>query len=136
MSTLSPFELARRNVVLSCSNDNPWAIRNPQDEARDLYRMVAKGSCSVDSIRELIDVPTNIEAALLAYAKAYPKDGERIHCVLQFRRKVGAYFEELVQQQEPLSASESQNFETEPNAELEPALTAGVGGPAVGPCTH
>jgi hypothetical protein len=47
-------------------------------------------------MRELIYVPAEIESALLAYAHRYPKDGERIHCVLQFRRKVGVEFERLL----------------------------------------
>jgi hypothetical protein len=59
--------------------------------------MATHESCTVESMRELISVPAEIESALLAYASRYPKDGERIHCVLQFRRKVGVEFERLLQ---------------------------------------
>lgn len=93
---ISPAYELRRDLASSCS-DNPWAIRNPLDEARDLYRMVIHGSCTVESIRELIAVAPHIESALLAYADHYPKDGDRIRCVLQFRRKVGVEFERLIQ---------------------------------------
>jgi len=86
-----------RRDFASCTHDNPWAIRNPLDEARDLYRMTVYGSCTVESIRELISVPPDIEAALIAYADHYPKDGDRIRCVLRFRRKVGVEFERLLQ---------------------------------------
>ena len=92
---ISPACELRRDLA-SSSNDNPWAIRNPLDEARDLHRMAVYGSCTVESIRELISVPPEIEATLLAYADHYPKDGNRIRCVLQFRRKVGMEFERLL----------------------------------------
>lgn len=77
-------------------HDNPWAIRNPLDEARDLYKMVRCGSCPVEEIRELIAVPKPVEEALLAYAERYPTDGQRIYCVLQFREKVAEEFERLI----------------------------------------
>jgi hypothetical protein len=78
-------------------HDNPWAIRNPIDEARDLYKMVRCGSSSVEEIRELIAVPKPVEEALLAYADRYPKDGQPIYCVLLFRQKVAREFELLIE---------------------------------------
>ena len=60
-------------------------------------------------MRELISVPPEIEAALLAYAENYPKDGARIRCVLQFRRKVGVEFEKLLCD---LSLTDSRNTDT------------------------
>jgi hypothetical protein len=76
---------------------NPWAIRNPLDEARDLYRMVRFGSCSVADIRELIAVPRHVREALLAYAERFPEDSERIQCILQFRARVAEEFERLIE---------------------------------------
>ena len=87
---------ASADQIIPQRSENPWAIRNPLDEARDLHRMVLHGSCTVESIRDLISVPPDIEAALLAYADRYPKDGERIHCVLQFRQRVAQEFERLL----------------------------------------
>jgi hypothetical protein len=78
-------------------HENPWATRNPSDEARDLHRMVRCGSCSVGEIRELIAVPQAVEEALLAYAERYPKDGQQIYSVLDFREKVAGEFERLIQ---------------------------------------
>ena len=92
---ISPAYELRRDLA-SSTHDNPWAIRNPLDEARDLHRMTVYGSCTVESMRDLISVPPEIEAALLAYAEHYPKDGDRIRCVLRFRRKVGVEFEKLL----------------------------------------
>jgi len=97
MNTLSRYEVSPDQVLAARGRENPWAIRNPLDEARDLHRMVTYGSCTIESIRDLISVPPEIETALLAYADRFPKDGERIHCVLQFRRKVAQEFERLIQ---------------------------------------
>ena len=87
-------------TVPSNTHENPWAIRNPLDEARDLYRMVRSGSSGIDEIRELIAVPEIIKEALLAYADRYPKDGQHIYCVLHFRERVADEFERLVEKQE------------------------------------
>ena len=84
-------------TVPVAGHDNPWAIRNPIDEAHDLYKMVRCGSCSVEEIRELIAVPKPVEEALLAYAERYPKDGQPIYCVLLFREKVAREFERLIE---------------------------------------
>jgi hypothetical protein len=101
---ISPAYELRRGLA-SSTHDNPWAIRNPLDEARDLHRMTVYGSCTVESMRDLISVPPEIEAALLAYADHYPKDGDRIRCVLRFRRRVGVEFEKLLQCDMPLTES-------------------------------
>jgi hypothetical protein len=95
MKTMGDLFGARQEIPVS-SHDNPWAIRNPLDEACDLYKMVSAGSSKIDEIRELIAVPAQIEEALLAYAERYPKDGARIHCVLLFRERVAEEFERLV----------------------------------------
>ena len=95
MNSSSVWQVSADQVVFQGS-ENPWAIRNPLDEARDLHRMVLHGSCTIESIRDLISVPPEIEAALLAYANRYPKDGQRIHCVLRFRQQVAEEFERLV----------------------------------------
>jgi hypothetical protein len=84
-------------TVPVAGHDNPWAIRNPIDEARDLYTMVRCGSCSAEEIRELIAVAKPVEEALLAYAERYPNDGQPIYCVLLFREKVATEFERLIE---------------------------------------
>jgi hypothetical protein len=96
MKSLCGYDVSPDQVIAAGGRENPWAIRNPLDEARDLHRMVTYGSCTIESIRDLISVPSEIESALLAYANRFPKDGERIHCVLQFRRRVAQEFERLV----------------------------------------
>lgn len=106
------------------NHENPWAIRNPLDEARDLYRMVRSGSSQVDEIRELIAVPEPIREALLAYAERYPKDGQHIHCVLLFREKVAREFERLVDEKpadlgpESVEESVEQSMESSIGAEV------------------
>jgi hypothetical protein len=95
MNSPSAYEVSS-DQVMSRGSENPWAIRNPLDEARDLHRMVIFGSSTIDAMRDLISVPPKIEGALLAYADRYPKDGQRIQCVLQFRRRVAEEFERLL----------------------------------------
>lgn len=92
--------LSMWQTVPSNPHENPWAIRNPVDEARDLYRMVRSGSSGIDEMRELIAVPEIIKEALLAYAERYPKDGQHIYCVLHFRERVAEEFERLLEKNE------------------------------------
>ena len=99
-------------------HDNPWAIRNPVDEARDLYRMVRAGSCSVEETRELIAVPKPVEEALLAYAERYPKDGQQIYCVLHFRERVGTEFERLIESDAPCAEYQQPSMEEQTDAEV------------------
>jgi hypothetical protein len=96
MNSPSAYEVSPDQVIVTCGGENPWAIRDPLDEARDLHRMVIQGSCTVESMRDLISVPPEIESALLAYADRYPKDGQRVQRVLQSRRRVGEEFERLL----------------------------------------
>jgi hypothetical protein len=105
-------------AVPATSHDNPWAIRNPLDEARDLYRMVCSGSCSTEEIRELIAVPKVVEEALLAYAERYPKDGQQIYCVLLFREKVAREFERLLESGSPLTEDRAPSVEDGPAVEI------------------
>ena len=99
-------------------HDNPWAIRNPVDEARDLYRMVRAGSCSVEETRELIAVPKPVEEALLAYAERYPKDGQQIYCVLHFRERVAKEFDRLVQSDATLFEYQQASAQQQTGSEL------------------
>jgi hypothetical protein len=88
--------VSSEQAATSSASENQWATRSPLDEARDFHRMVMCGSCTVESVRDLISVPQNIESALLAYSDLYPTEGVRIQCVLRFRRRVGEEFEKLV----------------------------------------
>lgn len=107
MKSLSAYEVGRDHAAAYGGRENPWAIRNPLDEARDLHRMVTCGSCTVESIRDLISVPQEIESALRAYADRFPKDGQRIRCVLRFRERVAHEFERLVDQDlSPIDAAQ------------------------------
>ena len=92
IADLPPAEPASIN-----GHDNAWAIRNPRDEARDLHRMVCSGACSLAEIRDLIAVPKPVVVSLIAYARRFPIDGQRIYCVLQFREKVAEEFERLIE---------------------------------------
>jgi hypothetical protein len=58
--------------------------------------MLGGNGDTVDTIRELIAVPREIETMLRAYAGQYPEYAIGIERVLQFRRRVGEEFERLV----------------------------------------
>ena len=81
----------------TCGRSDVWVTRSPIAEAKDLYRMVRYGDCTIASIRSLISVPPNIEARLLAYVGSYPEDAGRIRRVLRFREEVRREFEQLVE---------------------------------------
>ena len=106
------------DLVPATGHENPWAIRNPLDEARDLYKMVRCGSCSVEEIRELIAVPKAVEEALLAYAERYPNDGRQIYCVLHFRERVASEFERLIHSGHALLEYEQTPGREHPSREL------------------
>lgn len=54
----------------------------------------------MESIRELIEAPPDVERTLRLYLRQHPEDAEGIERVLQFREKVSAEFERLVLQSE------------------------------------
>ena len=106
------------HTVPAMGHDNAWAIRNPLDEARDLYKMVSSGSCPVEEIRELIAVPKLVEEALLAYAERYPKDGRQIYCVLLFREKVAREFERLIESDPAFAEDQPESSQDQTEIEL------------------
>lgn len=73
-----------------------WGLPSPEYEAQMLLRLIATGRETVESVRELIAVSPRIEAFLLAYARAHPKEGMGISKILEFRRQVGREFGSLV----------------------------------------
>ena len=65
------------------------------DEAKLLYWMIGEET-TVEDIRELIAVPARVEAALRAFVRANPGDGEWIEATLKFRSDVLEEFDRLV----------------------------------------
>jgi hypothetical protein len=68
----------------------------PRDEARGLFGLVRRNAASVESVRDLIAVPPEIEAVLCLYAKRHPEDARGIEQVLRFRKRVQEEFDRLV----------------------------------------
>ena len=73
-------------------------LPSPKEEARLLLELVGNGD-TVESIRELIDVPQEVKAILRAFAEAYPEEHDGVEKVLRFRERVGEEFEKLVTRQ-------------------------------------
>jgi hypothetical protein len=67
----------------------------PREEAMNLFALVGKNGGTVDSIRELIEVPPDIERALRLYIRWHPEDAYGVERVLRFRKRVGEQFERL-----------------------------------------
>jgi hypothetical protein len=72
--------------------------RAPRDEARGLFVLIRGNAASVESIRDLIAVPPEIEAVLCLYAKHHPEDARGIEKVLGFRKRVREEFDRLVRE--------------------------------------
>jgi hypothetical protein len=77
-------------------SDSHWldCTASAREEARILFEMMQRSGDTVESIRELIVVPPEIEEAL--YARRHPEDAYGIERVLKFRQRVADEFERLV----------------------------------------
>ena len=71
-------------------------LPQPREEARNLVALIGRNGNTVESIRQLIAVPANIEQALKHYARLHPQDAEGVEIVLEFRRLVAKEFDRLV----------------------------------------
>jgi hypothetical protein len=80
----------------------------PRDEARGLFALIRRKADSVESIRDLIAVPPEIEGALSLYATHHPEDASGIERVLQFRKRVREEFDRLVANSLQHRANENQ----------------------------
>jgi hypothetical protein len=65
-------------------------------EAAALFEMVRRGKASLDSVRELISVPSDIEGILRLYATQNPSEASGVARMLRFRESVSKEFEQLV----------------------------------------
>lgn len=68
-----------------------------KEEALALFQMIGRNGDSADSIRELIQVPPKVESWLLGQARHGPRGRRGILKVLNFRRRVLAEFERLLE---------------------------------------
>lgn len=74
-----------------------WLNRNSASriEARALLVMVGRQDTTLETVRELISVPPEVEALLRAYALANPAEAGELETGLRFRRRVLEEFERL-----------------------------------------
>jgi hypothetical protein len=68
---------------------------SPREEARSLFAMIGRNGDTIDSIRELIAVPSDVEQALRLYIQRHPEDAAGIERVIEFRKRVAQQFERL-----------------------------------------
>lgn len=81
----------------ACEYASPWIDRAvaPRGEALSLFAMVGRNGETLESVRELIAVPSQTETKLLLFADRNPEDAMWIGRVLQYRRRVAEEFERL-----------------------------------------
>ena len=74
-----------------------WLERtaSPREEARILFQMMQRTGGTVESFRELIAIPPEIQEALTLYAYKHSEDAFRIERVIGFRQRVSEVFEQL-----------------------------------------
>ncbi len=92
---MSPACLEPTGESESSAEAQAWRLPSPTAEARVLFGLVGRNGDTVETIRELITVPEETEAALQAFVRAYPEEQGNIERVLRFRREVQAEFERL-----------------------------------------
>lgn len=100
----------------------------PKEEARSLFAMIGRNGDTVESIRELIAVPANIENALTLYVSQHPEDARGIEKVFSFRKRVREEFDQLAHasvSQRPSGPLSLGSDRTGPN--LNPRQTRGRG---------
>lgn len=76
-----------------------WLPRvSVEKEVQELFRLVRLGTETPESVRELIEVPSEIEEVLRFYAQENPEDADGIEGMIQFRRQVLREFKRLIRQ--------------------------------------
>jgi hypothetical protein len=70
-------------------------------EAKALFVMVGKNGDTVESLRELISVPPEIETLLRTYAQFHPVESREIEMGLRFRERVLEEFERMATRRRP-----------------------------------
>jgi len=73
-----------------------WDARGPEYEARGLFALLGHNGNTPDAIRQLIEVPPQVEASLRAFIRLHPAEGFEIEHMLSFRQKVAQEFEHLL----------------------------------------
>jgi serine/threonine protein kinase len=64
----------------------------PRTEARGFVALVRADGESVESVRELIDIPPRVERVLRSYMRQYPEEAADVEKVLRFRKNVREEF--------------------------------------------
>jgi hypothetical protein len=77
-----------------CSRWLDWNAK-PTEEARKLLMLIGRNGDTIESIRDLIAVPPEIERTMRLFVLEHPEESGGVERVLQFRRHVAEEFERL-----------------------------------------
>jgi hypothetical protein len=93
-----PSVVVRIQIRRRPDNSPAWLDRKfaARIEARALLATVGKNGDTIETLRELISVPPDIEALLRAFARTHPAEGGEIEIGLRFRKRVLEEFEALL----------------------------------------
>ena len=86
-------------------------------EARNLFALVGRSDITVESTRELITVPPDIQRILRLYLRRHPEDAPGIEKVLRFRKRVREEFDRLMSESEKPTLAAAIEPETSYRAE-------------------
>jgi hypothetical protein len=77
-----------------CSRWLDWNAK-PTDEARKLLLLVGRNGDTIESVRDLIAVPPEIERTMRLFVLQHPEESGGVERVLEFRRRVSEEFDLL-----------------------------------------
>jgi hypothetical protein len=77
-----------------CSCWLDWNAK-PTDEARKLLMLIGRNGDTIESIRDLIAVPPEIERTMRLFVLEHPEESGGVERVLEFRRRVSEEFDLL-----------------------------------------
>ena len=93
MATAARVHESRHHI--STWDDGAWIFSTPRihDEVQFLLNLMRRTGSTVEDIRELIEVPADVESTLRVYCRENPEEALGIFRVLTFRKRVAEEFE-------------------------------------------
>ena len=101
MSASHKFKIAK--LVAGSSLEDKWSVwsaPSPKVEAQALLKLVRFNGSTVETIRELIDIPAETEEYFRSFVADHPEEESPIERVIEFRKRVREEFDRLVSELE------------------------------------
>jgi hypothetical protein len=101
LSASHKFKIAK--LVAGSSLEDKWSVwsaPSPKVEAQALLKLVRFNGSTVETIRELIDIPAETEEYFRSFVADHPEEESPIERVIEFRKRVREEFDRLVRESE------------------------------------